>query len=492
MTSTTSNPMRNNRRTSHPATLFFALTLAVVFLSWIFDIYRLGVIHPQTGENIHVQSLLSPEGIRWWLRNVFANFTGFSPLGMVITAMFGIGVAQHSGLISACIRKKENSTRGKTGIILLVIFLGMLSNMVGDAGYIILLPIAAFLFHSVRLHPVAGILVAYVSVACGYSANIITSTTDLLLAGTTQEAAAGAEIFGGNTGPLSNYYFMFASTFLIAAIIYAVTTRRLLPALGDYEGGEEPDTCKALSRRERRALVLSLTVGAVYLVVILWATLSSWGLLRGVTGGLVRSPFITGIVFLVSLGIGLMGMFYGLSSGKYRSDSDVAEGFVYPMRLLGTYLVIAFFASQLFACLEYSQIDKCIAIWGAGLLASVQLGKIGTLILFILFVAFTNLFMTSVTAKWAFMAFIFVPVFARLGISPDLTQCAYRIGDSATNAITPFLFYMPLVLTYMKQYNRHSTYGTLLKHTWRYSVWILVLWTAFFVVWYIVGAPVGL
>ena len=168
---------------------------------------------------------------------------------------------------------------------------------------------------------------------------------------------------------------------------------------------------------------------------------------------------------------------YGFSSGRYRSDNDVIEGLAQPMKLLGGYLVIAFFAAQMFACLEYSHLDKCVAIIGANLLSSVQAGPLWTLILFILFTATINLIMVSATAKWAFMAFIFVPVFARMGIEPDMTQCAFRIGDSATNAITPFMFYMPLVLTYMQQYDKQATYGSLLKYTWRYSVYIPVSYT---------------
>lgn len=200
----------------HPATMFFLLTLGVIFLSWIFDVYGLSVRLPHTGEEIRVQSLLSPEGIRWLLRHVVTNFTGFAPLGLVIVAMFGIGVAQHSGFIDACIRKGiRGRVRNPWRIILSVIVLGLLSNVVGDAGYIILLPIAATLFHSVGLHPIGGIIAAYVSVSCGYSANILLSTLDPMLAATTQEAADMTNVLGGRIGPLCNYYFFCVSTSLL-------------------------------------------------------------------------------------------------------------------------------------------------------------------------------------------------------------------------------------------------------------------------------------
>lgn len=476
----------------HPATMFFLLTLAVIFLSWIFDIYGLSVLQPQTGEEIRVQSLLSPEGVRWMLRHVITNFTGFAPLGLVIVAMFGIGVAQHSGFIDACIRRGVRRQRDPWRIILLVIISGLLSNVVGDAGYIILLPIAATLFQSVGLHPIGGIITAYVSVSCGYSANMFLSTLDPMIAAATQEAADMANIAPGQTGPLCNYYFLFASTFLLAYIIYYITRKCLLPHLGEYEGDISFNGYKQLSRKERRAMLSAVIVGLLYVSIILWATFSSWGILRSVNGGLIRSPFIVGILFLLSFGIGLMGMVYGFASGRYRTDGDVIEGLTQPMKLLGVYFVIAFFASQMFACFEYSRLDKCIAIMGADLLTSVRLGSLWTLIMFIFFTALVNLIMVSATAKWTFMSFIFVPVLAGMGISPDMTQCAFRIGDSATNAITPFLFYMPLVLTYMQQYDKQSTYGSLLRYTWRYSLVILLAWTALFVLWYISGLPLGL
>ena len=476
----------------HPATMFFLLTVTIVFLSWICDIYGLKVTLPQSGEEIRVQSLLSPEGIRWWLRNAIGNFTGFAPLGMVIIAMFGLGVAQHSGFLQACIRMGIGNRREKKKVIIWVIFLGILSNAIGDGGYIILLPIAAMMFQWVGLHPIAGIITAYVSVSCGYSANIFLSTMDPLLAHTTQEAALSQTGYQGNTEPLCNYFFMATSTFLIAGIVYWIACRSLLPALGKYEGEVKVEAYKQLSKKERRALITAVIVAGVYISLILWLTFSPFGILRGVNGGLMHSPFIAGILFLLSLGTGLTGMAYGFASGRYQTDSDVIEGLTQPMKLLGVYFVIAFFAAQMFACFEYSHLDKCVAIMGANLLSSFELGNLSSLVLFILFTATINLIMVSATSKWAFMSYIFIPMFAQMGIAPDVAQCAFRIGDSSTNGITPFMFYIPLVLTYMQQYDKKVSYGSLLKYTWRFSLAILIAWTLFFIFWYALGIPVGL
>lgn len=262
--------------------------------------------------------------------------------------------------------------------------------------------------------------------------------------------------------------------------------------MGNYGGSTLFEGYKPLSRKERRALTMAIIVGVAYVALVLWLTFSSYGILRGVSGNLMRSPFIMGILFLISLGAGLMGMIYGFSSGRYRTDADVIEGLAQPMKLLGVYFVIAFFAAQMFACFEYSHLDKCLAIMGANLLSSIEFGNLSTLILFIIFSALINLIMVSATSKWTFMAFIFIPIFDKIGVSPDVVQCAFRIGDSATNAITPFLFYMPLVLTYMQQYDKNSSYLSLLRYTWRYSVYILIAWTLLFILWYLTGLPLGL
>ena len=321
---------------------------------------------------------------------------------------------------------------------------------------------------------------------------LLLSIFRLLLAHTTQEAALAQTGYQGNTEPLCNYFFMSASTVVITAIVYWITQKWLLPTLGKYEGSVKVVAYHPLSRKERRAIMISIVVAAVYVALILWLTFSSYGILRGVNGGLMHSPFIAGILFLLSLGAGITGMAYGFSSGRYRTDNDVIEGLTQPMKLLGVYFVIAFFAAQMFACFEYSHLDKCLAIMGADLLSSFEPAPLSALILFILFTALINLIMVSATSKWAFMSFIFIPMFAQMGIAPDVAQCAFRIGDSSTNAITPFLFYMPLVLTYMRQYDKQITYGSLLKYTWRYSLGILVAWTLMFIVWYLLKIPMGL
>ena len=485
--------MKNNRlHIIHPATLFFLLTVMVVLVSWILEIYGICVTHPQTGEVICVQSIISHEGIRWLLRHIVTNFTGFAPLGMVIVTMFGIGVAEHSGFLQACIRKGYHGGRNiQRKILIWVILLGLLSNVIGDAGYIILVPIAAMLFQAAGLHPIAGIITAYVSVACGYSANIIISTMDPLIARLSEEAAIAGGISYNNVGPLSNYYFMSVSTILIGIIIYVVAYRVLFKQLENPIENQSIDYNKPLSHKERRALFMAALIGVIYFAIILISTFSSFGILRGVGGNLMRSPFIMGILFLLSLGAGLMGMVYGFTSGRYRSDVDVVQGLSHTVKLLGVYFIIAFFAAQMFACLSYSGVDKCIAIWLTEHLSDIDVAAFPMLVIFIVLSAIINLIMVSATTKWGFMAFIFLPILAEHGVSPEIAQCAFRIGDSSSNAITPFLFYMPLALAYMLQYDKRTTYFSLLRLTWPFALTIFIGWILLFSLWYWCNIPFG-
>jgi len=484
--------MKNRWQMPHPATMFLLLTLAVIIVSWVCDIYGLSITLSPSGEEIRVQNLLNADGMRWMLQNLITNFTSFTPLGMAVIAIFGLGLANHSGFIDACIRysrrKHKNLSRY---VIVWVIALGLFSNILGDAGYIILLPIAAAMFRSVGLSPIAGIITAYVSVACGYSANIFLSIIDPILSINTEKAAFNAHVWDSNIGPMCNYYFFFGSTIVIGFLIYYITSKSLLPSMQQGQETISKVDYKPLSRKERRAFYLSLIIGAIYFILFLLVATLPFGFLRGVDGGLLYSPFTMNILSILSLGIAIIGTVYGFSSGRYRNDRDVVNGLISAVDMLSIFFVIAFFASQLYACFNYSHLDKYIAVNFASLLTSMSASPLITLILFILFTALINLVLCSATGKWAFMALIFVPYFAKIGVSPDVVQCAFRIGDCSTNAITPFLLYMPLVLTYMQQYNKQITYGTLFRYTWRYTLYILIAWIILFTFWYLCGIPFG-
>lgn len=482
----------NKRFSLHPATLFFVLTVFIAVVVWLLDIYGIIVFNSATNSYLQVQSLFTPEGSRWLLRNLISNYGGFAPISMVVVSLLGLGLAEHSGFLSSFCRRIPYHKNTPTIGILIFIFLGLLSNVLGDSGYVFLLPLVLLLSPRLGIDPLFAIIITYVSVASGYSANIVFSSMDPLLAKITAETTASYQPQSFNSGAYSNYYFMFASTWLLLAIIYGVGVKVLKPRLlkAGYVASFTPEA--KLSQRESRSLRLSIIVGLLFLASILWLTFSSLGLFRGVSGHLVRSPFIMGALLILSLTIGLMGLVYGLFSGKYRSDRSVISGFGYFIKEFSVFFVIAFFAAQFFACLNYTKLDQFIVLYLGHFVASLSISKTLLLFCFVVFCAVVNLIMVSAVGKWTLIAPIFIPLFFNVGIMPDQVQAAYRVGESSTNPITPFLYYLPFVLVLLKRYVPVMSFSFICRNTWFFSLLILIIWVMFYFLWYSLDLPFGL
>ena len=483
--------MTNKWRTPHPATMYLLLTMLIVFVSWICDIYGVSVINPQSGEEVRIQNLLNSEGIRWIIRHVQNNFSSFDPFGMAILALLGLGAAEHSGFINACLRYFTAKHNHKRAIILIIIVLGIGSSILGEIGYIILIPLAIYLFKAAKLPQQAGVIVAFVSVSCGFGANLFITAIDPMLMRYTQEAATNSNIAQNHIGIFSNYCFSAVSMLIQTAIIYVITYKQLIPKMQQKEAViDEP--YKPLSKKERQALFNSLIIGLAYIVIVVFATFSPWGILRGVMGDLTRSPFIFGSLFLISLWIGLMGVAYGFSTNNYNSDTDVINGLTQPLKILGNFLVICFFAAQLFACIEYSHLDQCLLVTAGNWFSSIKwIHPLPTLIVFILLAAVLNLAVTSGTLKWSILAYFAIPILGKLGVGPEITQASFRIGNNATTIVTPLLPYIPWVLVWLMHFDKKASFDTLIHYTWRYSAAMLVSWIILFVAWYMLNIPFG-
>lgn len=485
--------MNSRWRATYPATMYLLLTLLVVMLSWILELYGVETEIPATGEIVKVQSILSPEGIRWFVRHTVDNFISFAPLGTVVVLMFGLGLAVHSGLIEACICYAGLQRKHGSYILIAVILLGLMSNAIGDAGYVVLLPLSAVLFGYVGLNPMFGVIVAHVATTCGYSANIIVSTMDTVLSRTTGEAMAALSVKAPSVGPLSNYSFMAVSMFMIAAVIYAISKTHLSHQLDVNFDNTKPHMLKQLSHKEKRALIISLAVCLIYVTIVLLSTFSSFGILRGASGGLQHSPFIIGIIFIISLCFGIASIVYGIISGHYRNDKNVIDGLMHYLRVIGDYMVIVFFAAQMFAIITYSNIDKVAIAQSAYVFTSMNVHATSlSLIALSLYTALINMFVASASSKWSIVAYILLPTFSSVGISPEYTQCAFRIGDSITNAITPMMSYAPFVLAMMLLYDKNSTYLTLIKYVWRFTLFTAICWIILFFLWYLLGLSTGM
>ncbi len=476
----------------HPAVLFAIFAGTLLVLSWLTSALGLQATDPRDGSAVLPINLLSRRGLHWILENTIDNFTGFAPLGTVLVAMLGIGVAERSGLIGTCIRLMVHAAPRKLLTFVLVLA-GVLSNMASDIGYVLLVPMGAIIYLSVGRHPLAGLAAAFAGVSGGFSANLLLGTIDPLLAGISQEAA---RIIDPEyvVSPACNYYFMVVSTFVVAAAGTWVSVKVVEPRLGRYEGDEvaEGEELRALSPAEKRGLWWALGVALLLAALVLAGLIPENGILREIeTGSVLHSPFMHGIVTFLFLAGLLVGIAYGFATGTFRKDADVIKGMKESMETLALYVVLVFFAAQFVAYFKYSNLGMILAIKGAELLQASGLGPIPLMLSFILLAATINLSMGSASAKWAFMAPVFIPMFMLLGYSPELVQVAYRIGDSSTNIVSPMMSFFALIVAFVQRYDKQGGIGTVIATMLPYSVAFLVAWMVLMAIWLLLGLPLG-
>ena len=292
--------------------------------------------------------------------------------------------------------------------------------------------------------------------------------------------------------PAANYYFMFVSTFFIAAAGTWVTEKVVEPRLGVYKGEEQSEEIKKLDKAEKKGLRYAVVTALVLTAVMLWGTIPANGFLRDAqTGSLLHSPFMDGIVAILFITSALMGIAYGIGAGTFKNDSDVMKGMGKAMETLGVYIVLVFFAAQFVAYFKWTNLGLIFAIEGASVLQTAGLGSIPLMIGFIILTAMINMVMGSASAKWTIMAPVFIPMFMLLGFSPELTQVVYRIGDSVTNIISPMMSYFALIVAFMQRYDKKAGIGTIISTMLPYTVTFTIIWTVLLVVWMIFGLPIG-
>lgn len=476
----------------HPATLFFLLTVVVVIASAVVAQFDVGVVHPKTGETVTPVNLLSVDGLQRIMGGLVTNFTGFAPLGTVLVALIGIGVAEHSGLIGACLRIVVlNAPRFLLTPI--VVFAGVMSNMASEIGYVLLVPLAGLLYVAAGRHPILGIAAAFAGVSGGYSANLLLGTIDPLLSGLSQEAAQIVDP-EYTVSPAANLFFMQASTPLVTLLGWFVTEKIVARRFPDGDYGRGDEKIEPLSAAEKRGLAYAGLATVVLTALVLWATVPADGALR-IAGesDVLKSlaPFLHGIVALIFVAGGLVGIAYGVGAGTIRNDTDVVNGMSKSMGTLASYLVLVFFAAQFVALFNWTQLGLIFAVEGAEFLKAVGLPKIPLLLCFILLTAVVNLAMGSASAKWALMAPVFVPMFMLLGYSPEVTQTAYRVGDSVTNIISPMMSYFALVIAFLQRYEPKAGIGTVVATMIPYSITFLLGWSVLFALWIALGLPLG-
>lgn len=472
-------------RLPHPTLLFVWLCLLLLPGTALLAALTEPVSHPLSGDSLQIRSLLSGDGLRWMLTSAVGNFTGFAPLGVVLVAMLGIGIAEHAGLLGALLRALVRRAPA-AALTPLVAFAGVLSSVAADAGYVVLIPLAALLFQQAGRSPLTGIAVAFAGVSGGFSANLLIGPVDALLAGISTEAARTLNP-DATVSASSNYWFMLASTVWVVLVISLVTRyydRRPALAANDIR---EP------TGNDSRTLQLTALTALAYGLLILWLTWPAAAPLRNPnTGALTDSPFVQSLVIIVALGFASCGLVFGYSSGRFRRGNDVIEALEHTMAQLAGYLVLMFFAAQFVAWFNWSGMALILAIKGAALLGSLSLPAPLLLVMLVLLVATLNLMIGSASAKWALLAPLLIPMLMLLDVSPQASQAAFRVGDSSTNIITPLMPYFALVLGFVRRHDATAGIGTLMAMMLPYSLALLISWSALLAVWLASGWPLGI
>lgn len=494
---------RAGNKLPDPAVLFLLLMLLAWVLSAFFSTMTFSEIDPRTGEAMKVKNLLSGVSITEFMSQMVVTFTSFPPLGVVLVAMLGLGVAEHTGFINAGLRSILNITpKGLLTPVLVAV--GILSHVAVDAGYVLVIPLGGIIFYAAGRHPLAGIAAAFAGVSGGFSCTFfVPSSLDPLLAGLTEAAARLSSLTGAENiviNPLNNYYFTTASVVIVVMIGWLLTDFLVEPRLKatavDADVTELPKM-EELNKKEKLGLMWAVISMVLVLLLLVMTALPSSSAWRSVdakfAGQLLHSsaPLMKSIVPIIFIFFLIPGVIYGYISGSVKNHKDIVQAMTKSMSGMGYYIVMAFFCAQFIYAFGQSNMGALLAVKGANLLKAMSMPMGVTLVGVVFLSGFVNLLVGSASAKWALIGAVMVPMLMELGLSPDLTQAAYRVGDSSTNIITPLLPYFPLIVVFCQKYVKNSGIGTLISMMLPYSITLLIFWSLFLLAFWGFGLPLG-
>jgi aminobenzoyl-glutamate transport protein len=527
---------RVGNKVPHPAILFLALCLGVILLSQVFYMLDVSatyeIVKPPPAEveeveipgsvlpgetlprepadagdytvvqeTAEVQGLLTADGIRFLFTSFVPNFMGFTAMGIILIVMIGVGVAELSGLIASLIRKLV-AVSSVGSLTYIIVFMGVISSIASDAGYLVLIPLGAAAFKSVGRHPLAGMAAAFAGVAGGFGVNLLLTPTDAILTEITNEAIQLVEP-AGSIDITANLYFGIASTILLTVLLAIVTTRIVEPRLGEYdpvhapndeEHPDEPDSFASITAEQDAKGLRWAGIGAALAAAFIALLTAPAGapLRDPVDGSIIgTSPFMSSLIVTIALLFLAAGLGYGRGAGTLKSKNEVIEAITKSWAGLAGLLFLFLLIAQFIAYFNYSNMAKIAAVTLGDVIETMNVGSLWLLLGAIGITVVVGVIMPQAIAKWALLAPIFIPLFLRLDVAPQTVLAAYRVADSPINIVTPIMAYFPLIVVFAARYDRRSGIGTVIALMLPYFVALTVVWTLFFALWYLLGIPLG-
>jgi aminobenzoyl-glutamate transport protein len=510
---------RVGNKVPNPAVLFIGLCLGVIVLSQILDWLNVSVTSEVvTGadvdgsddgltvpddyavqtETFAIKGLLTGEGIRFMFTSFVPNFLGFTAIGVILVAMIGVGVAELSGLVGGLIRKLVAISTPRS-LTYIIVFVGIVSSIAADAGYLVLVPLAATAFLSVGRNPLAGLAAGFGAVSAAFSVNILIVPADAVVVDITNEAAALVDP-NAQIDLVSNLYFGIVATLFLTVVIAMITTRIIEPRLGAWDRSlaDEEELAREEgppvdAAKEAKGLRWAGLAVLGVLAVILALTLPPGAPLRNPeTGDIIGdSPFMSSLIVMISAAFLAAGIAYGRAVGTVKGTDDVLAMITKSWASLISLIFLFMLIAQFIAYFDFSNMAQVAAVWLGDILEDLEPGDIWLLIGVIIVTLIVDIIMPAKIAKWAILAPIFVPLMLRLGIEPQTVLAAYRVGDSPVNVLTPLMPYFALMVVFAARYQKDAGIGTVIALMLPYALIVTVASTLFFVAWYLLGLPLG-
>ncbi|MEJ5945382.1 AbgT family transporter [Pseudokineococcus basanitobsidens] len=524
---------RTGNRLPEPFLLFLGLFVLVGLVSTLGAVLDVSVTVPGSDDATPVRGLFTAEGLTWLTTNLGANFIGFPPLLTVLTILLAVGVAERSGLLQAVIRQVFHAAP-PWALPYVVGAVGVTASVMSDTAFVIVPPLAALVFRAAGRHPVAGLLGGFAAAGAGYSTSFVVTSLDALFAGITDAVTEVLPDPGTTVTPVSNYFYNVASATLLTVVTGLVITKVLEPRLerldvprhevsgqdadapaagagsapgaapapqertggagaaAPADGPGDGDGMAALTDRERRAVRAAVLAGVVAALVMLVAVVVPGSPWRGEGGGyLPESPLLDSIVFIVFVMFAVPGLVYGRVAGSLRTGADVPRFMQGAITDLAPFIALAFVLGNFIALFTWSGVGTWLAVEGAAGLESIGLTGYPAVLCFVLLASVLNLFIISGSSLWTLMAAVFVPLFALLGFEPAFTQAAFRVGDSATQVLTPLNPYMIVLLTMLRRYEPQAGLGSIISRMLPFTVTFWLAWVVVLTVFYLTGLPLG-